>query len=205
MRTTLLPLFLLITATAALPRQAGAQTTHMIATVGNSFQPDLVNAVVGDEIHLMIEATHTFTEVSEATWSANGSTPNGGYAFNPGEHTFTLTEAGTIFYVCTPHASMGMKGRIIVSGATGVGEHAQATGGTLSPNPADTWVRPMVPGAGGATRIDLHDTKGTLLFSGMTAADGSLDVSTLPTGTYVCIMYDRSGAVALRAPLAIQH
>ncbi len=205
MKATVLPSILVIAAAVAMPRPAHAQTTHMIATVGNTFQPDLVEAVVGDDIHLMIAQTHTFTEVSEATWNANGSTPNGGYAFNAGEHTFTLTEAGTIYYVCTPHASMGMKGRIIVSDATGVEEHAQADEGVLAPNPADTWVRPMVPGMGGMTLVQLLDARGALMFSGSTAANGSLDVSGVPAGHYVCVVYDRAGQVALREPLAIRH
>lgn len=205
MRTTLLPLFLLIAATAALPQQTFAQTTHMISTVGNSFSPDLVNAVVGDEIHLMIAAPHTFTEVDQATWNANGSTSNGGYDYNAGEHTFTLTEAGTIHYVCVPHSSMGMKGRIIVTDATGVQEHAMADGVILSPNPADARVRLAGNGLTGTVRVQLHDAKGVLVFSGVTAPDGSLDVSTVPAGNYVCMAYGPSGAVVFRAPLAIQH
>jgi hypothetical protein len=177
----------------------------MIMTVGNSFSPDVVNAVVGDEIHLMIAATHTFTQVDQATWNANGNTPNGGHDFGSGEHTFTLNTPGTIYYVCQPHASMGMKGRIIVSDATGVDEHASTVAGTLSPNPANTVVRVTIEGLSRATRIELHDMKGTLVFSGFTAADGSLDVSALPIGTYVCLVYDRAGEAVLRRSLAIQH
>ena len=45
----------------------------------------------------------------------NENTPNGGFNFPSGEQTFVLDVPGTYFYVCTPHANMGMKGQFIVS------------------------------------------------------------------------------------------
>lgn len=203
MRTALLPLALLIA--AALPLQLRAQTTHMISTVGNTFAPALVNAVVGDEIHLMIDAPHTFTEVDQATWNADGTTSNGGYDFPAGEHSFALTEAGTIYYVCQPHASMGMKGRIVVTDATGVGEHTAATAMMLSPNPADSRVRLVGNALDGPVNVQLLDTKGVLVYSGVAAADGSLDISTVPVGNYVCMAYDRGGEALARGRLTIQR
>ncbi len=199
MRAILLPTVLLLGPALA------AQTTHMISTVGNSFSPSLVNAVVGDEIHLMIAAPHTFTEVDQATWDANGSTSNGGYDYNAGEHTFTLTEAGTIHYVCVPHASMGMKGRIVVTDATGVTERIATDGLMLSPNPANEQVRLVGKAPGGTTRVQLHDTKGMLILQTMLAADGSFDVSAVPVGNYVCVVHGPNGQLVLRTPLAIQH
>jgi len=178
-----------------------AQTTHTISTVGTSFSPALVNAVEGDEIDLTIAAPHTFTQVDEATWNANGNTPNGGYNFSAGSHSFTVTEPGTIWYVCSPHASMGMKGRIVVSINTGVDELG-SDGIALAPNPATDVVR--FTGLAGTVQADLFDTKGARVLS-RTVANGTLDVSSMLPGSYVCVVRGADGTPLLRAPLEIRR
>ena len=194
MKALLLPCLLVSTIVAA-------QTTHTISTVGTTFSPNLVNAVVGDEIQLSIGSPHTFTEVDEATWNANDNTPNGGYNFSAGSHTFTLTEAGTIWYVCTPHAEMGMKGRIIVSTNTGVNDQL-ATSISLAPNPAMDVVR--FTGVPGTARADLYDTKGALVLS-HPVASGMLEVSSVLPGSYVCVVRSTDGTLLLRTPLEIRR
>ncbi len=98
---------------------AFAQTTINVATSGFTFSPANTAANVGDSVKFTVGGSHTATEVSEATWNANGNTPlSGGFNFSSGTHKIKLTQAKTYYFVCSPHASMPMKGKIVVSAAS---------------------------------------------------------------------------------------
>jgi hypothetical protein len=47
---------------------------------------------------------------------------------------------GTHYFVCDPHASMGMKGTIIVKSASGIDEHQFTPPVTIFPNPATDFI-----------------------------------------------------------------
>jgi plastocyanin len=85
-----------------------------IDQVGFSFSPAVLAVDAGQTIMITIGSPHTFTEVTEEIWNANGNTPNGGFNFNAGTHELTLNTPGTYYYVCIPHSNSGMKGQIIV-------------------------------------------------------------------------------------------
>ena len=90
---------------------------HTINVVGMSFDPDTVTINLGDTIEFGPLAYHNAVEVDESTWIANGTTSNGGFDFplgSPGGY-FIADSAKTYYYVCQPHATMGMKGVIIVN------------------------------------------------------------------------------------------
>jgi plastocyanin len=97
-----------------------AQTTHDVGTSGFTFNPDTLNITAGDSVHFTLSVTHNAQEVSQATWSANGSTSNGGFSIPFGGGGFRFNTAGTFYYVCTNHVTMGMKGVIIVTGGVNV-------------------------------------------------------------------------------------
>ena len=79
----------------------------------NIFIPEAITINVLDTIHFEGLGYHNATEVSEATYLANGTTSNGGFAYgSDASHVFT--EPGIYYYVCTPHVGMGMKGTITV-------------------------------------------------------------------------------------------
>ncbi len=183
---------------------ATAQTTYSISTTGaNTFDPALVNAVVGDEIHLTIGGIHTFTEVDEATWNTNSNTSNGGYDFGAGTHDFTLDEPGTIYYVCIPHAGMGMKGRIIVSSGTGMADAPGASARpALFPNPASTTVR-LAGNTLAGQRVEVLNIQGQVVLSTLLGTDATLDVSALPTGNYTVRVQDLQGTPVLLERLSI--
>jgi hypothetical protein len=67
-------------------------------------------------------ANHNAVEVSQATWNADGTTSNGGFStpFAGGGVSPSQLTLGVHYYVCTNHASMGMKGRIFVINTVGV-------------------------------------------------------------------------------------
>ena len=90
---------------------------HTINVVGMSFDPDTVTINLGDTIEFGPLGYHNAVEVDESTWIANGTTSNGGFDFplgSPGGY-FIADSAKTYYYVCQPHATMGMKGVIIVN------------------------------------------------------------------------------------------
>ena len=53
--------------------------SQTINTVGNSFSPDTLIVNVGDTINFVMGSSHNAVEVSQSTFIANGTTPNGGF------------------------------------------------------------------------------------------------------------------------------
>jgi plastocyanin len=89
--------------------------TFTITTVGFTFSPATLTISAGDTVNFSLPSDHDAVEVSKATWDANGTTSNGGFSipFGGGSHTFA--QPGAYYYVCAAHASLGMKGTIIVN------------------------------------------------------------------------------------------
>lgn len=196
MRQTLTLLTLL-----ALPGAILAQTTHELTNVGNTFSPSVITMDAGDNIHLVLGGNHTCTEVSQTTWNANGNTSNGGFNFSAGEHTFTLDVPGTYYYVCIPHASMGMKGQIIVLPTTGVADGTSAASLVLFPNPANNTVQ--IGGLRAGQAVQVCDATGRVVLEAMPAADGVLDIAALQTGNYTVAVRDLAGNLVTVKPLAV--
>ncbi len=124
---------------------------YTITTNSSTFSPATVTATVGDIIEFVVGSGHTATQVSQSAWNNNQATPlSGGFNYNPGTVQFELTasDVGTIYYVCIPHVSVGMKGRIIVQAAanvpvTGITLNKQSV--TLGVNGSETLVATIVP------------------------------------------------------------
>ena len=88
-----------------------------INTFGMTFTPDTVTINLGDTVEFGPLGYHNAVEVDESTWISNDTTYNGGFYFSfgsPGGY-FIPDSAKTYYYICQPHASMGMKGVIIVN------------------------------------------------------------------------------------------
>jgi len=88
--------------------------TVTVTNAGFAFSPSLLTINAGDTVRWTINSIHNVVEVSQATWNANGNTSNGGFSLPFGGGTHTFSTPGTYYYVCEPHASGGMKGRVIV-------------------------------------------------------------------------------------------
>ena len=88
---------------------------HTINTVGMFFDPDTLHVTVGDTIIFNIDNFHNAVEVDSATYVSNGAASNGGFSFGVGTFEWIVPQAQTYYYVCQPHAMMGMKGIIIAS------------------------------------------------------------------------------------------
>jgi plastocyanin len=87
-------------------------TTVVIHNDGNTFVPDEVTVQPGDTIYFNIGTWHNVVEVSEETWIAGDTNSNGGFRLPFGGGKIVLDTVGTYYYVCQPHASLGMKGII---------------------------------------------------------------------------------------------
>lgn len=95
-------------------------TTHTIINSGFLFSPSSITINMGDTVNFVLASIHTAREVNAAIWNANGTTSNGGFDLPNGGGTVVLNQPGIYYYICVPHASLGMKGTITVNPATDV-------------------------------------------------------------------------------------
>jgi len=98
-----------------------ATTYHITnATAGFTFSPDSINIVIGDTVVWTLASMHNVVEVNKDVWEAKGNTSNGGFSLGFGGGTLVFKTAGVFYYVCFPHASLGMRGIIVVNNPTSV-------------------------------------------------------------------------------------
>ena len=115
---------------------------HTITNVGTTFSPNTLTIEVGENVEFSLAGEHNAVEVTKATWDANGNTrKSGGFSVPFGGGEVVFNTAGTYYYVCEPHASVGMKGRIIVVAATAVPSVPENVSAfEVFPNPASSFV-----------------------------------------------------------------
>jgi plastocyanin len=101
-----------------------AQQNHTVTAVDHYFSPDTLYMNSGDTVTLYSVGYHSMTEVDSVNWVANTATHNGGFWVGFGSPTstmsFVLNQPGKYYYICQPHASMGMKGVIYVGTTSGI-------------------------------------------------------------------------------------
>lgn len=118
----------------------GFCTTWTINNSGFTYTPAAITVTLGDSINFVISSSHNAVEVSQTTWDANGNTAlSGGFetAFGGGLVLPAQLGVGTHYYVCAVHASIGMKGIIIVQSPAGIIEHKLRPAISFYPNPSD--------------------------------------------------------------------
>ena len=107
------------------PSPAGTPCTSVVApttktvktTANNTFDPPETTINAGESVNFITTSNHNAVEVDEATYTAGGSTAKANGLITVGFgaiKTVKFDKAGTYFFVCQPHAGMGMKGKIIV-------------------------------------------------------------------------------------------
>ncbi len=114
-------LFIFIIGLVTLTFAAFATKYTISSTPNMTFSPATVTAQVGDTLVFNLSGVHTATRVSQSAWENDGNTSNGGFNFSSSgtnEYKITANDVGTVYYVCSPHASMGMKGSITVNTVT---------------------------------------------------------------------------------------
>jgi len=103
-----------------------------------SFTPTPLTINLGDDVIFSLSSIHNAVEVSSATWQANGNLPITGFnvPYGGGLLAASQLQLGTHYYVCEPHASMGMKGIINVVSSTGIKENNYESNVIVTSNPA---------------------------------------------------------------------
>jgi plastocyanin len=172
-----------------------------IEQTGLAFDPEILTVMAGEEITIILNPPHTATEVDEATWNANESTSNGGFDFSAGTHTLTLDVPGTYYYVCVPHAGMGMKGRIVVESGAGVAAQEGMPRLVLFPNPASTELH--LPSAVAGQVLTLIDAQGRVALRHTTTGADRVDITTLAAGNYNATLSDAKNQVVAREQVTI--
>lgn len=112
--------FVLTLTSFILPLNITHATVWTIFNIGNTYSPATITITLGDTVIFSIGGSHNVVEISQATYNANGSTSNGGFTLPFGGGTYIPTQVQTYYFVCVPHASVGMKGQIIVNPSTGI-------------------------------------------------------------------------------------
>jgi plastocyanin len=118
----------------------GMAHSHTVTIInsGFTFSPAEVTIDIGDTVIFQLQEMHNAVEVDETTWNGNGNTPlDGGFALGFGGGMVTGLSTGVHFYVCAPHASGGMKGKITVNASSGISQKESFENHfKLYPNPA---------------------------------------------------------------------
>ncbi|MFZ4413749.1 MAG: plastocyanin/azurin family copper-binding protein, partial [Bacteroidales bacterium] len=92
-------------------------TIWTVGNAGTSFTPNTITINPGDTVNFILDPSHNALEVSQSTWNIDDNTPLPGGFLTPYGGGLVLPaqlSIGTHYYVCEPHASMGMKAVIIV-------------------------------------------------------------------------------------------
>jgi plastocyanin len=177
-----------------------AQTTFTVNKgVGNSFNPSEVIVNPGDVVHFNLTSPHDVTQVSLATWNANGTTPlAGGFVFASGSGDYTAATPGIIYYVCTQHvATDGMKGTIVVNAITGINDIQNNSGGMVFPNPATNFITYQSKGTSAINEIRIIDFTGKtvkiLQKPDVSEYQIKIDIGNLDRGIYFIIVKSGDG------------
>jgi plastocyanin len=160
-----------------------------ITNVGFTFNPASLTIEAGDNVSFVLEAMNNAVEVSQATWNANGTTAlPGGFSvpFGGGELLPAQLPVGTHYYVCTNHASSGMKGVIIVGTATGIDESLGQVDISIFPNPAIELITVKASNNLIGTQYFLTDQNGSQMLNGKIDSETtSINISQLKNGIYL--------------------
>lgn len=178
---------------------AGFSATFTINNSGVTFTPDAITISVGDNVNFSIGNSHNAVEVSRATYNANENTPlSGGFSvpFGGGAVPVDNLTAGIHYYVCTPHAGLGMKGTITVLETTGVAKNTTKSGISIYPNPSNGSFQLKLDNSLSSKKYDLgiYTLKGEKVYAQSDIQQKSIteiEILDLPKGVYIVRLYGR--------------
>jgi len=197
-----------ISLTFALFSKIAFGTIVTVVNSGFTFSPGTITVNVGDTVNFSLASAHNIAEVSQATFLANGNTqlPGGFSTSFGGGLVFTnALTTGTHWYVCQPHASMGMKGKIIVQSTAGIAENLLQTTFSVYPNPATSKVTinfyQVVRGT-----LQLINAAGEIMEQKQINSSGlTLDLGDKPNGVYFITVADVTGNKVVRTLVKNDH
>jgi plastocyanin len=176
----------------------GFGSTFIISNSGTEFTPATITISVGDNVNFSLGSSHDAIEVSQATWNANGNTPlSSGFStpFGGGTISADKLTVGTHYFVCKPHASLGMKGTITVLDPTGIAEDTSKEDISIYPNPSKGSFQLQINTAQSAKKLDLgiYNVQGKRVYSKADMQQQTLsniEISDLPKGVYFLRLFD---------------
>jgi plastocyanin len=185
MKRNLLTLLLVLLGTA------GFCVTHTITNAGMTFSPASININSGDSVKFNLGNIHNAVEVTKDIWDANGNTHVSGFSV-PYGGGLVLPEqltVGTHYYVCTPHAALGMKGVIIVQGSTGIADNTLKTNISIYPNPSNGEFQLDIGSSQNVTNynLNIYNLHGDRVYATSELKQQNsykIDLSGLPKGFY---------------------
>lgn len=162
-------------------------TQFTVAISGFTYSPSTVNAIVGDTVVISASGSHPLVQVSEASWNAGSATPlSGGWGTKTSQYTHIITALGDIYYACSNHIGSGMKGKILVSPATGINVYQpEKAEFKMSPNPANAHTTMSFFASESVKKMEVavYDITGKLVISTPVIKDHSGSVSTFTINT----------------------
>jgi plastocyanin len=99
--------------------EPGFTARHVIINSGMKFSPDSITINILDTVEFNLASFHNAVEVSRDTYLAGDTTSNGGFRLPLGGGNVAFHTLGLHYYVCQPHAAVGMKGVINVVATRG--------------------------------------------------------------------------------------
>jgi plastocyanin len=175
-------LFLLCCAIAA------KSTTWTVMNSGTTFTPANITINLGDDVNFVLQQEHNSREVSQSTWNMNGNTAlPGGFEtpFGGGLVSSSKLTLGTHWYVCVPHASIGMKGTIIVKDPSSSDDY-EAVGYYVYPNPVSRLLTIRSQDDLAGVPYLLTDPNGKSVLNGNLYGEVSwIDLTALAPGVYI--------------------
>lgn len=164
---------------------ASHATVWTVSNSGNTYTPASITIAVGDTVQFNISNDHDAVEVSEATYNANAATPlSGGFALGFGGGS-TVPTLGTHWYVCSPHASMGMKGIIKVEQSSTIKDVFNTATFEMFPNPAQEKLTIRSSTNFKDLGFKVIDVTGKTIYSGkLNGNKAEVNTAALNAGTY---------------------
>jgi len=174
---------------------AGFCAKWTVTNSGLTFSPATITITVGDSVFFSIASMHNAVEVSQATWDANGTTPLPGFSvpFGGGLVLPSQLTAVTHYYVCTAHASSGMKGTIIVQNSASIANIQVKPSFSVYPNPSNGKIRFSFCNihSSGSCSLKVYDISGERIYeTKVTEATYDIDLSKLSNGVYFAHFFD---------------
>lgn len=196
-----------LTLLALLPLVTSAQNIHVLSAYDFVFDPLVLNVSSGDTIRLALGAGHSFREVPASAWYDNETTPIIGFDIGPfpqydDSHFIVLNTVDTLYYICTAHLDMGMKGRIVVSGTSIGTNEIELVEHVWYPNPAHHTAFLQHP-VGNRALVRLNDQTGRSLDRPL-GPNGELDIRDLSPGIYVATLCGPNGLPLSRGRLTVE-
>ncbi len=172
--------------------------TLTVTNSGFSFSPSTLTINSGDSVNFILGASHNADEVSQSTWTANGTTNLAGGFLTPFGGGLVLPanlQVGTHWYVCQNHAGSGMKAIITVNPSSGItGDNNQKLLPSVYPNPSTGQFILNNSTASNNCQIEIYDVLGKhILNQNIVSEKQLIDLSNQANGVYfIKIKFDAS-------------